>query len=95
MPSLSVEKHRQCACHDGSDGQPTASRTRSEKTRSSRWNLERDRHRCLGDLDRSLQMCRFLQVSVGLTLRQVELSRQTLHGFGQWRIALKHGVSGV
>ena len=95
MPSLNVEKHGQCPCHDGSYGQPTASRTPPEKACCSRWNLDGDRHRSLGDFDRLLQMCRFLHVSVGLTFRQVELCRQALHGLGQWRIALVHGISGV
>src|SRR6266699_5218189 len=95
MPSPSAQKRSQCTCHDGSDGQPTASRIRPEKTCCSRWNLEGDRHRSLGDLDWSLQMCRFLQVSVGLTFGQVEHSRQVLDGLGQWRIALEQGVSRV
>ena len=95
MPSLRDQKRGQCSCHDGSDGQPAASRIRPKEACCSCWNLEGDRNRGLDDLDRLIQMCRFVQVSVGLTFRQTELSRKLLHGLGQRRIALKLGVSGV
>src|ERR1019366_3759382 len=95
MPSLSTQKRSQCACNNRADRQPTASRIRSKHTCCCCRNLERDRHRNLGDLDRQLQMCRFLQVSVGLTFRQIELSSQALHGLGYRHIALEHSESSI
>jgi len=40
-------------------------------------------------------MRRFRQVPIGLTFRQIELSRKALHGLRQRRIAPEHGESSI
>jgi hypothetical protein len=54
--------------------QTTAFRIFSKKFHGSWWQLQSDRYRGFGNFDRSIELGRFLEVAIRLTLGKIEFA---------------------
>src|SRR6516165_11493576 len=81
--------------YDSPYRQTTAFRIFPEKFHGSRWPLQSDRDRGLGNFDRSIELGRLLEVAIRLTLGKIELARQLANGVGAPQMTLQQTTRGV
>jgi len=67
----------------------------AEKFYGSWWKLQSDRYRGLGNLDRSMELRRLLEVAIGLTLGKIELAGQLANCIAARRLTLQQTTRGI